>query len=189
MSAAISSIVLFASLTIFMGVMGSWARGESLMDGEDDARQAMRVISDELREAMWVSVDADGMGVTYRKPSKDASGDFVIPVVWDGLDRRIELDGSQIILEESATKSRAIARNVLTVDPFAGKAHISDAVRVQGNNVTGPAYRIFTPNSGSVISEITVMVVCGSHGGQAGEVVRARKREVIALRNVPELIK
>lgn len=190
-SAAISSIVLFASVTMFMGVMGAWARGESTMDGENDTRQAMRVISDELREAMWVLVDADGMGLTYRKPAKDVNGEFLIPVTWDGFDRRIYYENGILYLEKQAGERRPICRNVLTRDPYMLHSNMVEARREQSAvaPTAAPQYQIFEPNSTSITTEVTVMIVTGQSGGQVGETVRSRKRESIALRNVPELIK
>jgi hypothetical protein len=40
-----------------------------------------------------------------------------------------------------------------------------------------------------LVSEVTVTIVTGSRGGQSAESVRAKKRERVVLRNVPQLIK
>lgn len=187
----ISFIVLTSTITLFIGVVGAWARGENMMDGENDTRQVMRVVSDELREAMWVSVDADGMGITYRKPRKDASGDFELPVTWDGVDRRFDLNGTNLELDDGTT-TRTIGRNVLSVDPFRLQTHMLDGKMRQEDPLVpeiAPAYRIFTAPATGLVSEVTVTVVTGNLGGQAGETNRSRKREHIVLRNVPQLIK
>lgn len=188
----ISFIVLSSAVALFLGVIGAWARGESMMDGDNDTRQIVRIASDELREAMWVSVDADGMGITYRKPRKDASGDFEIPVVWDGIDRRMELNGANLEIDDGGSV-RTIGRNVLSVDPFRLGTHVMESKRYVEDplNPTAapPAYRIFEGPATGLVSEVTVTIVTGSRGGQAAESVRAKKRERVVLRNVPQLIK
>lgn len=188
----ISFIVLSSAVALFLGVIGAWARGESMMDGDNDTRQIVRIASDELREAMWVSVDADGMGITYRKPKKDASGDFEIPVVWDGIDRRMELNGANLEIDDGGSV-RTIGRNVLSVDPFRLGTHALDSKRYVEDplNPTAapPAYRIFEGPATGLVSEVTVTIVTGSRGGQTAESVRAKKRERVVLRNVPQLIK
>lgn len=186
-SSVMSTVVLFGVVSLLLMVMGSWARGEGRMDGENDARQAMRTMSDELREAMLVVIDADGMGLTYRKPAKNVSGDFVLPVAWDGVIRRLFYENGSLWISDGVVK-RKIAKNVLTVDPFASASHRLNEERKVGA-VTGTAYKIFTPNPGVVISEVTMMVVISNKGGQSEETVRARKRETVVLRNVPEIIK
>jgi hypothetical protein len=188
----ISFIVLSSAVALFLGVIGAWARGESMMDGDNDTRQIVRIASDELREAMWVSIDADGMGITYRKPRKDGSGDFEIPVVWDGIDRRMELNGADLEIDDGGSV-RTIGRNVLSVDPFRLGTHVLDSKRYVEDPLSPtaapPAYRIFEGPATGLISEVTVTIVTGSRGGQAAESVRAKKRERVVLRNVPQLIK
>lgn len=188
-SSVISSLVLSLAVSVFLMCIGSWARGESQMDGDGDTRKAMRSVAHELREAMWVSVDADGMGITFRHPRKDITGAFQTPVVWDGIDRRIFLDNSELVMTAGAGTRRRIATNVSEFDPFMGRSHAMDARREVGAVATYPRYRIFTPNAGALTTEVIVQIVTGAKGGQVDEVIRARKRERIVLRNVPELIK
>lgn len=190
-ASAMSAMVLLFSITVFLAVTSSWARGENLMDSEGEVREAVRFCNDELRQAMWVSVDADGMGITYRIPKKEASGAFEVPAVWDGVDRRLFLENNGLWTSWSATGKRRICRNVLTTDPFVG---LNNAVAARRQVVSGampvyPAYKIFEKNPGVVTTEITVTLVAANRGGQVGEIVRSKKREVVALRNVPELIK
>lgn len=188
---AISFIVLTSAITLFIACVAAWGRGETMMDGENDTRQAIRVVSDELRQAMWVSIDADGMGITYRIPQKDAiTGDYSVPVVWDGVDRRIFLSGSNLRLKGTGGVERTIARNVLTVDPFMLSAHQYARKRKYGTAAeAAPTYKIFTTNTTGIVSEVTIKIVTGKKGGQVDEWQRTRKRERVVLRNVPELIK
>ncbi len=188
---AISFIVLTSALTLFIACVAAWGRGETMMDGENDTRQAIRTISDELRQAMWVSLDGDGMGITYRLPDKDSgTGDYKVPVVWDGVDRRIFKDGDKLILQGAGGVKRTIARNVLAVDPFMLSTHHNLKKRKLGSvTEAAPSYKIFTTNTTGIVSEVTVKVVTGKQGGATDEWQRTRKREKIVLRNVPELIK
>lgn len=188
-SSVISSLVLSLAVSVFLMCIGSWARGESQMDGDGDTRKAMRAVAHELREAMWVSVDADGMGITFRQPRKDASGAFQTPVVWDGVDRRIFLDQSELVMTAGPGTRRRLATNVTEFDAFQGRAHAMDARREVGGTTTFARYRIFTPNAGALTTEVVVQIVTGAKGGQVDEVIRSRKRERVVLRNVPELIK
>lgn len=190
-SSAMSSLVLLFAVSVFLLCTSSWVRGENMMDSDNEVRGAIRKVSDELREAMWVSVDANGMGLTYRKPKKDVNGDFELPVSWDGVDRRIEFNNGRLFLKPTSTTQKLICRNVLNTDPFVG---IGDAFVAKKQVVTGalpsyPAYKIFVPNTGSIVSEVTVTIVASNRGGKTGEITRSRRREVVALRNVPELIK
>lgn len=190
-ASGISSIVLGSAISIFLMVTSSWAKGESQMSVENETRQTMRLMADELREAMWVSVDADGMGITYRKPVKSVTGDFTVPITWDGKDRRLYYSGGKLFIEPDTGQARLVCRNVLTKDPFALATNGAAAQLGTGDvETTGaPAYKIFTANAGSVTTEITMVVVTGNKGGKAGQVVRAKKRETVVLRNVPELIR
>lgn len=187
----ISTVVLTSALSLFIACAGAWARGENLMDGENDTRQAVRVISDELRQAMMVTIDADGRGITYRHPNKTVDGDFAVPVVWDGVERRIFLNGTNLMMRGNGGIERVVARNVLTVDPFMlGTTTTQRKMRHTSQGVeVAPTYRIFTASSGGLINEVIVQIVTGTKGGRAGESLRTRKRERVVLRNVPELIK
>ncbi|HAP41099.1 MAG TPA: hypothetical protein DCQ94_15275 [Nitrospira sp.] len=170
-SASISTVVLFSAITIFLSGISAWARGQGRMDAETQSRQAVRVVSDALREAMWVSVDADGMGLTYRLPRVDGDGAFEVPVIWDGIDRRIALTSGKLNLTDAAG-TRTICRNIRLTDPES-----------PGGLST---YRIFTPGPGSITRRLAVQVVTETNGARSEKVV-GRKRETVFLRNIPEL--
>jgi Tfp pilus assembly protein PilW len=184
----ISVIVLSSAVTLFISVVGAWARGETMMEGENDTREVVRVMSMELREAMWLSIDTDGMGVTYRKPRKTASGDFEIPTVWDGVDRRMFLDGSTLKIRD-ASNTRILAKGVMATDPFRTVAHAMQAKKTTDTMPVAPLYRIFEAPNVGIVSEVTITLVTSGRGANGGETVRAKKRETITLRNIPELIK
>lgn len=170
-SAAISSVVLFSAISLFLTGIGTWARGQGKMEVETQSRQAIRVTSDALREAMWVSVDADGMGLTYRLPRIDGDGAFEVPIIWDGVDRRIALHSGKLQMID-ANGTRTICRNVRLTDPLSSGG--------------AQSYRIFTPGPGAITRRLNVQIVTETTGGRQEKVV-ARKRETVFLRNIPEL--
>lgn len=190
----VSTTVLFAALSLFITGTANWARGESAIDVESNSRQGVRRMVNELREAMYVSVDGDGMGVTYRKPKKDTDGNFVLPMVWDGYDRRIYFTSGQVWMSDGVNPAWKMARSVIAIDPFLGTGNAVDQkVRMAedanaDNSRTGISYRVFTPGSGTVTRSVTVKLVTRNPGGLRA-VVHGRNRETIYLRNVPQVAK
>jgi prepilin-type N-terminal cleavage/methylation domain-containing protein len=189
-ASVVSAVVMTSVVTLFITVIAAWARGETMMGTEGDTQEIVSKVSDELREAMWVSVDSDGYGLTYRKPKKTGTGDFEIPVVWDGYDRRIYLTGTDLKIFDG-TKTRTLSKSVLKNDPFQLGTHMNQKKKSNQTVVAegAPAYKIFIPNNTGLVSEVTVTVVTGAKGGRPGEWARAKKRDRVVLRNVPELIK
>lgn len=169
-AAGISTLALFSATTVFLAGMSNWAKGQGQIDAETNSQRAVRTIANELRQAMSVFPASDGMSVQYRMPQLDVNGDYVIPVVWDGVDRSIYYQNGEIKIEEGGV-ARVICRNVVTHDYRA---------------VNEPAYKIFTPAPGSITRQITIQVVTRTNGAR-DEMVVGRKRETIYLRNIPEL--
>ena len=167
-----STIVIFASLACFLQGVGSWAKGQSNMTVQDQSRRTVRIISDELRESMSVFVDADGMGLTYRKPRLDAEGNFETPVIWDGVTRRIYCSEGKIYMGPDGDE-RVICRDVIVTDP-----------KIVGN----PAYKTFVPAAGSITRAVDVKIITSTASGVDANKVISRKRETVFLRNVPELV-
>ncbi len=170
-ASSLSVMVVFTTLGIFMSGMSDWARGQGRIDAESQSQAAVRQISDTLREAMAVSVDADGQGLRFRLPAKGEDGSFRVPAVWDGVERRIYHQSGKLMLAEGG-RARELARGVILTDP---------------NSPYGDAsYRIFSPNTGTVVRQLTVMVATRTNGA-AGEKVTGRTRETVYLRNIPDL--
>ena len=168
----VSTIVIFVSLACFLQGVGSWAKGQSHMLVEDQSRRSLRIVSDELREAMSVFVDVDGMGLTYRKPQLDIDGNFVTPVVWDGVTRRIHYSSGKLYMG-AAGQERVICNDVIATDP-----------KLTGN----PPYRTFIPAAGAITRALDMKVVTSTNSGVDASKTISRKRETIFLRNVPELV-
>jgi hypothetical protein len=169
LSAGITSLVLLAGVSTFLMAMSSWFQGQGTIDAQSGSQLAVRTISKELREAMAVLADEDGLGLSYRLPLVDGDGDYVMPIEWDGIDRRIQLEGADLVIREDDAR-RVLCSGVVLADSQAG----------------GQAYRIFTPGAGAVTRSLTVMVVTRKNA-QGDTYAASRSRETIFLRNIPEL--
>ena len=169
---SLTLIVCTVGLSTFLIGMGSWSRGQSRIDVEAPAQLAIRTISVTLRCAMSVTVDSNGQGLSYRMPAADGTGTFVSPATWDGINRRIELDTSDLVIKADNAANRTICQNVITTDPLSSSAS---------------AYKIFTPSAGSITRSLTAMVVSEQAAFNSPKPVYGRHRETIYLRNVPQL--
>lgn len=169
-ASALGVMAVMTAVGLLVMGMASWVRGESRIQAESQSQRAIRIISQELREAMMVAVDSDGAGLTYRLPRRDSSGTFTVPTTWDGVTRRIELRGENLVVT-GAEGERIIARNVSRTD-FSRNPPVS--------------YPIFTPGAGAVTRQLVVTVVCQTNSYRTENSV-SRTRETVFLRNIPEL--
>jgi hypothetical protein len=172
-SVGLSVLVLTGATALYFAGMFGWARGQGKIDAETGAQSAVRIVAKELREAMSVTVDVNGQGLTYVKPALDNNGNFVIPPTADGVTRRIEFQNSppRLVMLTNGTP-RVLCRGVQLTDPSAA-----------GN----PAYTIFAPGAGAVTRSITIMLV-SRRETRPGQSTWSRSRESVFLRNVPELM-
>lgn len=169
-AAALTVFVAFAAISLQYAAMRGWRNGDQQLDLDSNAQRAVRTISAELRDALSVTIDADGLGLAYSLPAINGSGAITIPMVADGVVRRIELRNNTVRVTDGAN-TRVLARNVILTDP-----------RSTGGTV---AYRLFIPNGGTLSRSITVMVV--TQGTQVGGGLKnSRSREIVYLRNLPE---
>jgi len=167
-AAGVNVMALAGVVLIIVAGMSSWMRGESRIEAESGAQDAMRTISQELKEAMSITVDANGQGLSYQLPSKDSGGNYVAPVTSDGVARRLQLTGTSIV-KVSGTQQRTLATGVATIDPL-----------------TNQAYQIFTPGAGSLTRQVTVQIVLSRNTVHSKTSI-SRNRETIFLRNVPQI--
>ncbi len=172
-ASSISAIVIVTGILTFLFGMSSWLKGQARIEVETESQRAIRVIAQELREAMAVSIDGDGLGLTYRLPEKDADGDFVVPAEWDGIERRIELSSDALQMTVDDGPPRILCTHVILQDPLSGE---------------GEPYEIFVPGAGAVTRQIHITVAT-QRNRYRQEYVTSRSRETIFLRNVPELTK
>lgn len=171
----LTGMVLFTAVGTLYSGMRSWVQGLSMIEAEMDGTQAVRRLNQELREAMSVQVAGDGQSVTYRVPQRNANGDFVVPPVWDGVQRRVivqSLGNNRYSLGFGiAGQEYTISRNVVLRDPA-----------VSGN----PTYRVFTPGPGGITRRVDVMLITRTTGPR-GVYIYNRTRETLFLRNVPSI--
>ncbi|MBS1723930.1 MAG: hypothetical protein JSS66_13365 [Armatimonadetes bacterium] len=171
-ASSITVLVLGTTTTVWLAGAKSWYRGAGKIQAETQSRRAVRTVCNELSEAMSVTVDADGMGMTFQKPAKDASGDYVCDVqgqpVSDGFNRRIYFQSGKLRYL-TPTGTRLLSFNVITTDP---------------NSPGGTTpYKIFVAGAGKITRQVTVMVATQTTGANR-EIVKGRNREVAFLRNI-----
>ena len=190
----ISVMVLGACLSMYIMGAANWARGESAISVESNSRQGVRRVVNELRQAYYVAIDANGMGLTYRRPTLDNQGNFALPLTWDGLDRRIYLSNGTLFMSDGVNPAYRVATNIVTKDPFLSSGGQNnriwslEAAKDDDDYNNGNAYKIFTPGQGSVTRSVMVKLVTRNPGGLRA-VVFGRNRETIYLRNVPQVAK
>lgn len=172
-ASGLSILAFYGATMLFLSGAMSWTRGAGRIDSESTTHRAVREISRELREAMTVSVDANGKGLSYRLPVKDDDGNYTMPVTWDGVSRRIELDGTDLVVI-GGDNSRRICPGVILTDP-------------QSAGGTGH-YVPFSPGAGAITRSLTVMLV-SQNAADYNHTATSRSRETIYLRNIPQLVK
>lgn len=172
MSAVVTVMAIGTASSVWLAGATSWYQGAGKIDAELQSRGSVRTICTELAEAMDVTVDANGLGVTFHKPARDANGDYQTDVmgqpVSDGIDRRIYFSSGKLYYN-SGNGIRVLAKNVITTDPLSPGG-------------TAP-YKVFTPGLGSIVRQVTVMVATQTTGANQ-KAVKARKREIVFLRNI-----
>lgn len=169
---AFTVILCTAALSTFLVGTSSWVRGQTRIDVELPSQQSVRQMASILRGAMAVSVDANGQGLSYRLPAFDSNGNILAPATWDGINRRMELDGSALVLKADNAANQTICSNVITTDPLSS---------------TNAAYQIFTASPGSITRSLTIMLVSQQTSSTSTKPLFGRHRETIFLRNVPQL--
>jgi hypothetical protein len=170
---SMTAVVCTVGISTFLLGMGSWYRGQARIGVEGTAQQAVRSIAMKLRTAMSVTVDANGQGLSYRLPAVDGTGSFLSPATWDGVNRRVELDGTNLVLKADSQPNSTICENVITTDPLSSGGTSS--------------YRMFSPGLGTITRSVTVMVVSQQTVATDTHSVFGRHRETIYFRNIPQL--
>ncbi|HWP30751.1 MAG TPA: hypothetical protein VNK96_03355 [Fimbriimonadales bacterium] len=171
LSMTITSLVLLGSIVALLVTLSGWYRGEARIQAEVEVQQALRYVRDTLREALYVEVDADREGVTYRLPKKDGDGNIIYPMVWDGVERRFEItDGAELVSISDGDKKVLLHDVVLT-------------------DTDGTDYDPFTPGNGAIIRQLAVQLVTKRLLRECEDnpldVAYGRCREIVVLRNAP----
>ncbi|MCB8932850.1 MAG: type II secretion system GspH family protein [Fimbriimonadaceae bacterium] len=169
-ASVISFLVLMGAAAALLFGMAGWARGQARIDSETQSQQAIRQVSKLLREAMVVTVDGNGNGLNYRLPVKDENGNFVLPATWDGVTRRIEVNGSDLnLVVDGATRN--LCSGVILTDPLDGNQ----------------SYRVFTPGAGTITRQLWMKLATSTMSSDRHKTMTSRGREMIYLRNIPQL--
>lgn len=166
--ASISAVTLIGGVACFMAGMMSWLKGVGSMDSISKSQNSVRLMAQQLREAVSVTISNDGNTVTYQLPLKDPSGSYVLPLTTDSTVRKFTLSNGTLTQTIGAT-SMKLTDNVLSTDP-----------------TTGSSYKIFTANSGTVTRQVIIQLVTSKQGFR-NNWTPSRSRESVYLRNIPQL--
>lgn len=167
-AAGISSFALVGGVGVFMAGMMSWLKGVGSMDSITKSQSSVRLMSQQLREAMSVTISGDGNTVTYQLPQKDESGSYVIPMTADTTNRQFVVSNGTLS-QVTGNTTRTLSTNVLSTDP-----------------ATNQTYKVFTANGGTVTRQVVIQLVT-SKQGYRNNWTPSRSRESVYLRNVPQL--
>ncbi len=171
-ASSVTVFILGTVTSVWFASAASWVRGSGKIDAESQSGRAVRTMSSEIQEAMDVAIDANGQGITFHIPSRDANGDFMMDAVGqpvpENFNRRIYLDGTKVkYIEPSGT--RVLAKDIITTDPLSTGGSQS--------------YKIFVAGQGAITRQVTIQLVIQTKGAK-NEKVNGRKREVVFLRNI-----
>jgi Tfp pilus assembly protein PilW len=170
MAVSLTATVLITSISVFIFGSYTWIKGSQHVKAEADSALAVQTMDRQLRQAMSVVLDTNGNGVTYELPLQNTDGSYSVPLVWDGITRRIALQGTSLVMAGSDGTAVTLAWSVYSYDPLAPPS---------------TPYQIFTAQSGQVISSLTVMIVTGQMDGEQN-LITSRSRQAIYLRNLPQ---
>ncbi|MBI1334292.1 MAG: hypothetical protein JST12_21000 [Armatimonadetes bacterium] len=167
-ASAISVFTLVGGVACYMAGMMSWLKGVGAMDSISSSQNAVKLMAQQLREAVSVTISNDGNTVSYQLPLKDSSGSYILPLTTDTTVRKFTLSNGTLS-QTIGTSTRTISKNVLTTDP-----------------TTNASYKIFTANSGTVTRQVIVQLVTSKQGFR-NNWTPSRSRESVYLRNIPQL--
>lgn len=170
---SLTAIVLLGGVIALLSTMHAWYRGEARIQVELASTQALQHIRDRLREAMSVSVDTDGRGITFRLPVRDSEGKYKLPPEWDGIERRIYVDANGKLISFDGERETVLLDDVVFTDRRGGQE--------------GPLYLPFTSGGGAIVRQVTVHLVTEKMLRAEGETAYGRVRETILLRNTPSI--
>jgi Tfp pilus assembly protein PilW len=170
MAVSLTSIVLLTATSVFMYASYRWIQNSVSVKADADSSLAVQMIDRQLRQAMVITVDPNGNGVTYELPMQNPDGSYAVPLLWDGVTRRIALQGTTLVMSGSDGTSETLAFNVYPYDPLAPP---------------NTAYQIFTAPAVTSFTSLNVMVVTGL-GDNAQNLVTSRSRQTVYLRNIPQ---
>lgn len=165
-------LILLGGISIFIFGTATWFRGQGQIDADQKSQKGVRIIADEIREALSLTVDANGKGLSYTKASLQGDGSYAQPLTSDGIARRIYIDNLGNVFMSEGASNRLICTNVVSNDPL---------------SVNAPtAYTPFVPGIGTITRSVTLMLVTQT-SDYRNETTWSRSRETVYLRNIPAL--
>lgn len=159
------SIMLLGGVTLMLNGVSSYERDITRTSAEADVGRAIRVISEQLRQAVTVTVDSGGQGLTYTLPARQSDGSLVVPITSDGISRRIyrTANGRHLAIDGMNQTSTPLRTLILVED----LAPVS---------VTGPLFNLSLTNRA-----LTIGISSRVSTGQ--ETFTPRKTEIVKIRN------
>lgn len=166
-------MALGATFALQINASKSMTRVQSDMNVQTRSSQAMRRITDTLRQAMTVTLSSDGKTVTYTLPKLTTATDIVTgekelvyPMVSDGVTRSFVVSGSNLI---SNPGGRILVRNISSIDPQTGSTQYN---------------KVYNPFQSTTIGSrraITVTLICSEVAN--GKVRYARMKSTVLIQN------
>lgn len=159
------SVMLLSGVTLMLNGVSSYERDVTRTSAEADVGKAIRVISEQLRQAVTVTVDTDGQGLTYTLPARQGNGSLVVPITSDGITRRIyrTANGQRLAIDGMNQTSTPLRTFILVED-------------LAPADVTGPLFNL-SPTNRALTIGISSRVTTGQ------ETFTPRKTEIVKIRN------
>ena len=164
-TATMTTMVLGAGVGLYVAGLTNWARGERSMRTSDGSRQGVRKAVDELRLAMNATVDSDGHGVTFQKPKTDINGNFILPLVSDGIDRRLYYQAGKLMMNDGVNPVYVVVGDVILNDPFLVEGFNGAGRSLSTDKPSSTSSNAFQSWVNSVVSSSTSRDQAGVSGG------------------------
>lgn len=159
------TVMLLSGVSLMLNGVSSYERDITRTSAEADVGRAIRIISEQVRQAVTVTVDLDGQGLTYTLPARQTDGSLVVPITSDGITRRIyrTANGQHLAIDGMNQKSTPLRTQIIVED-------------LAPANVTGPLFSISMTNRA-----LTMGIASRVTTGQ--ETFTPRKTEIVKIRN------
>lgn len=169
--AGVLTLVLLMGVNIMAMAYRSVHQGMQNATIENDTQYSIRYIAHRLREAAAVTVDSDGLGISFYAPAKDGNGNYVTPLTPSSVEHRFYYSDGKIYERLGDRTPKAVVDYAMNSDPTTGQS--------------GSSFRIFRASSSGVVRMITVLLV--ARRSTPSGYVTARVREAVYLRNIPSV--
>jgi hypothetical protein len=128
---SITVVVVLASAELLLSGLKSYNRTTVEVGLNNQNAQGLRRVSQSLREALAVTVSADGRRIDYTLPQRSAANnpvtgerEFIDPPVSDGVARHYVVNMTNGTLVDGVT-GRVLVRNIVARDPQVGSSQFN----------------------------------------------------------------